>query len=102
MIEKRQHPRQAVDLEASVSVDGSSDVIPGRVRDLSIGGMFFVGDVQLAFGTKVTVSIMFPKPSGELKFPGVVRWRGEDGIGVQFGLVGAKETHAIAQAVRKK
>lgn len=102
MIEKRQHPRKAVDLEATIRVEGEQQIIEGRVGDLSIGGMFFLGEGKLAFGTKVTVNIRFPKPSGALDFPAVVRWLGEGGIGLQFGLVGAKETHAIAQAVRKR
>lgn len=100
MFEKRKHPRQAVDLEATVTVEGDTDAIIGRVRDLSIGGMFFVGVGRPAFGTKVKVSIGFPK--GTLEFPAVVRWGGDDGFGLQFGLVGAKETHAITQAIRKR
>jgi type IV pilus assembly protein PilZ len=102
VLEKRQHPRQAVDLQGTVTVEGSALAIVGRVRDLSIGGMFFVGEGKLAFGTKVKVTIEFPKPSGTLEFPGVVRWGGEDGFGVQFGLVGARETHAITQVIRKR
>ena len=101
MSEKRQHPRLAVDLEALVTVEGNEEPIHGRVRDLSIGGMFFVGE-QLQFGANVKVSIAFPKPSGTLVFPAIVRWRADDGSGLQFGLVGAKETHAIAQALRKR
>lgn len=102
MFEKRQHPRQAVDLEATVTVEGDTEAIVGRVRDLSIGGMFFIGEARPAFGTKVKVAIAFPKPSGTLELAAVVRWGGDDGFGVQFGLMGAKETHAITQAIRKR
>ena len=100
MFEKRKHPRQPVDLEATVTTDGTAEVFAGRVRDLSIGGTFFTSECRLPFGTKVTIAIAFPAPSGTLQFPAVVRWKGDDGIGLQFGLVGAKETHAIAQAIR--
>ncbi len=48
------------------------------------------------------MAITFPRPSGTLEFPAVVRWGGDDGFGLQFGLVGAKETHAITQAIRKR
>lgn len=102
MFEKRQYPRQPVDLEATVTMEGDAEAVAGRVRDLSIGGMFFVGDGKPAFGTKVKVAIAFPKPSGTLEFPAIVRWGGEDGFGLQFGLVGAKETHAITQTMRKR
>ncbi len=102
MSEKRKHPRQQVDLSATVSAEGVSQVIEGKIRDLSIGGMFFLCEEKVAFGTKVTVHIHFPKPSGTLALPAVVRWVGEDGVGLQFGLTGAKETHAIAQVLRSR
>ena len=102
MIEKRKHPRQTVDLEATLTVEDSNDSYVGRARDLSIGGMFFIHDVTLPFGTKVEVVISFPPPSGDIAFPAVVRWKGENGCGLQFGLVGAKATHAIAQVLRKR
>ncbi len=101
-MEKRKHPRTTVDLDATLTVEDGSDSIAGHVKDLSIGGMFFIGDAQLPFGTKVTVTIAFPPPAGALPLPAVVRWKREDGCGLQFGLVGAKETHAIAQAVRRR
>ncbi len=102
MIEKRRHPRQTVDLKASLHVEGTAEVIDGQVKDLSIGGMFFLSDSKLPFGTKVNVVVAFPPPSGKLELAAVVRWSAEDGIGLQFGLLGARETHAIAQVVRKK
>ena len=101
MLEKRKHVRQSVDLEATVTVEGSSEVT-GRVRDLSIGGMYFECEDKIAFGSKVEVAIAFPPPSGTLSLPAVVRWTSEDGVGLQFGLMGARETHAIAQALRKR
>ncbi|PIE05874.1 MAG: hypothetical protein CSA75_02455 [Sorangium cellulosum] len=95
MIEKRKHPRKAVQLEAVITTENSSERIAGRVHDISIGGMFFLGAQHLPFGTKATVTILFPQPSGTMNLPAVVRWRREDGVGLQFGLIGAKATHAI-------
>ena len=97
MIEKRQHPRKQVDLDAVVVVVGSSDRFEGKVRDLSIGGMFFVGDKVGPFGSKVEVTLRFGGRAGDMTIPAIVRWSGADGFGVQFGLMGAKETHAIVQ-----
>lgn len=102
MLEKRKHPRQAVDLNATVSAEGVSQVIEGKIRDLSIGGMFFLCEDKVPFGAKVTVQIHFPKPSGTLAIPAVVRWVGDEGVGLQFGLTGARETHAIAQVLRSR
>jgi hypothetical protein len=32
--------------------------------------------------------------------PGIVRWTKQDGMGVQFRLLGARETHAITEIMR--
>jgi len=36
-----------------------------------------------------------------LKIPGIVRWTKGDGFGVQFQLLGARETHGLALLVSK-
>ncbi len=102
MIEKRKFPRKPVDLSAAIIVAGSSEPIEGRVRDLSIGGGFILVNAVLAFGARIEVRIDFPAPAGSLKLPAVVRWSDDDGVGVQFGLLGARETHAIANAISHK
>jgi hypothetical protein len=33
--------------------------------------------------------------------PGIVRWNKPGGIGLQFGLLGAKETHLLAELMRQ-
>jgi hypothetical protein len=33
--------------------------------------------------------------------PGTVRWTSERGVGIQFGLLGTQETHAITEIERK-
>jgi type IV pilus assembly protein PilZ len=102
VFEKRRHPRQTVDLKASLHVEGTDEIIDGQVKDLSIGGMFFLSDSKLPFGTKVKALLAFPPPSGQRELAAVVRWAAEDGIGLQFGLLGAQETHAIALVLRKR
>lgn len=102
MIEKRKFPRKPVDLTAALFVAGSPAPIEARVRDLSIGGGFVLANVALAFGTKIEVRIDFPSPAGPMKLPAIVRWSDADGIGLQFGLLGARETHAIAIAITHK
>jgi hypothetical protein len=36
-----------------------------------------------------------------MKLPAVVRWNKPGGFGVQFGLLGAKETHSLAQLLKR-
>ena len=102
MTEKRKYPRQAVDLRASIRVDGTDRVIETEVKDLSVGGVFVFTDNKLPFAANVKVFIAFPPPTGVIELPAVVRWGTDNGVGLQFGLLGARETHAIAQVLRKK
>jgi len=102
VIEKRKFPRKPVDLTAAIILPGSPDPIEGRVRDLSIGGGFLLVAARPAFGQRIDVRIDFPAPAGPMTLPAIVRWTDNDGVGVQFGLLGARETHAIANAIKGK
>lgn len=51
------------------------------------------------FGTELTIRVRAPQSKDELVLPGVVRWVRSDGMGIQFGLLGAKETHEITEIV---
>jgi type IV pilus assembly protein PilZ len=74
--------------------------VTGRARDVSVGGMFVETDAPLPFGAEVIVHVQLPSSKDEFRLPGVVRWTRDDGMGIQFGLLGAKETHAITEIVR--
>jgi len=68
----------------------------GTARDIGIGGVFIESAELPAFGTEVVVVGRLPGTQTELRLPGVVRWANPDGFGVQFGLLGARETHALS------
>jgi hypothetical protein len=96
--EKRVHPR--VDIVLDVRCEPKDNPsFAGRSRDVSLGGMYVEAEEGLPFGTQVTIAM--PSADGELKLPGVVRWCKPGGFGVQFGLLGARETHAITKLLRR-
>jgi type IV pilus assembly protein PilZ len=74
--------------------------VSGTVRDISVGGVFVQANAAPTFGSKVTLVITLPGLKSQSRLPGVVRWNKPDGFGVQFGLLGARETHAITQLMR--
>jgi type IV pilus assembly protein PilZ len=80
------------------NVEGRSK---GLAKDISVGGMFIQTETQAPFGAEVVVYIVLPGLAKELRLPGVVRWKRPDGMGIQFGLLGARETHAITEIVKK-
>ena len=100
MEDKRVHPR--VNLETEVSCE-RRDAAPftGMAKDISIGGMFIDSTELLPFGTEVTIALHVPGTKAELRLPGIVRWAKPTGFGVQFGSLGARETHAISQLLKR-
>lgn len=93
MPELRRHPRKPLRTPlAVVGPDGAR--LEGHSRDLSIGGMFVETSPALPFGTNVRVEIALPLV-GTVALPAIVRWLTPQGLGLQFGLLGVRETHAI-------
>lgn len=101
MIEQRRYARSPLDCPLSFSVKGRSGAVAGVARDISVGGMFVETDEPAAFGAEVIVHIRLPGATEDAALPGVVRWVRGNGMGVQFGLLGAIETHLITEIGRK-
>jgi hypothetical protein len=93
--EKRQHRRIHLDSEITCNIS-NEEPFGARASDISLGGMRVVSERSLPFGTQLAISIEI-EPYGKLDLPGTVRWTTADGFGVQFGLLGAKATHAITK-----
>ena len=100
MQDKRVHPRVVVDTPVSCEVrDGAT--FTGLAKDISIGGMFVQASEVVPFGTEVTIVGRFVGTKAELRLPGIVRWAKPDGFGVQFGSLGARETYAISELLKR-
>src|SRR5271154_4357196 len=93
---------QRVAIEGPVEVTSPDHVhnVPGVSKDISLGGMFIETASPPAFGATVKVGFTLPGRRTALLVTGTVRWRSKSGMGVQFGLLGARETHAIIEIVR--
>jgi PilZ domain len=99
MHEKRAHSRSVIRIAVTCTTDGGA-AISGVSRDISTGGMYVESSDIPAFGTKIGLKLDAPGLH-TLVIPGIVRWTKPDGFGVQFQLLGARETHALAELVRK-
>jgi hypothetical protein len=90
--ERRKHVRKAVSIPVAL-------LLPDRVevesRDLSLGGIFVSVDRLLPYGSKLTVALKLPGLTEETQVEGTVRWAQGNGMGIQFGLMGARETAAL-------
>jgi hypothetical protein len=80
----------------------TGESIVGVARDISVGGMFVESEVAPAFGVQLTIVVTLPGTAGQFKLPAVVRWAKPGGFGIQFGLLGARETHALTNLLKHR
>jgi hypothetical protein len=91
--EKREHPRRSIESEVAFQV-GDGPRTEARCRDVSLGGAYVETPAPLPYGAAVRVHLRLPG-MGEVIIESIVRWSKPGGMGVQFGRMGARETHAL-------
>jgi PilZ domain len=101
LVELRRFERTPIDVEVEFERKGSGDRRAGRATDISLGGMFVRVAAPPGFSTEIVVYIRVRGHRGPIAIPGVVRWTRGDGMGIQFGLLGARETHAITELAKR-
>jgi type IV pilus assembly protein PilZ len=92
--DNRKHPRKAVEAAVAFQI-GEGPRVDARCRDVSLGGMFIETTPPLPYGAKLRIYL--PLPGLDAGIECVVRWAKPDGMGVQFGVMGARETHALTR-----
>jgi type IV pilus assembly protein PilZ len=98
--DKRSHPRVPINVTVSCEpAAGASFQAIGK--DVSVGGMFLEAGQSPAFGTELTIVGRLPGAKKDLRLPAVVRWVKPGGFGVQFGLLGAVETHVLSELMKE-
>jgi PilZ domain len=73
----------------------------GVAMDISLGGMFIATELPDPFGAEIVVLMRVERSGPDLALPAVVRWTRQDGMGVQFGLLGARATFEITEILRE-
>ena len=97
--ERRKYKRKEVDLDAAFELEGGERV-DGHVKDMSLGGAFVETSQPAPFGSKIK---LFVEVDGRaLSVDAVVRWKSRDGMGVQFGLLGAKDTYQVTEFLARR
>ena len=97
MREKRKFERVPLHVTVLVETDCGFTRV-GEATDLALGGMFLEG-IAAPFASTVRIRLVLPGTNDIMTLPAVVRWVRSNGCGVQFGLLGARETHAIMNVV---
>jgi type IV pilus assembly protein PilZ len=94
--EQRRHFRKSATYPVEFGVSEGTRQ-KGVCRDFSLGGMHVVTAQPAPFGANVTVYLQLEGTQGVSALPGIVRWVKADQMGIQFGLLGARETYAITK-----
>jgi hypothetical protein len=98
-VELRRHHRVPFTEPVVFARKGSDKRMSGESTDISLGGMFIKTANGEPFGTEIVIHLHVPGEPSAYALPAIVRWTGVDGMGVQFGLLGAKETYTITELV---
>jgi len=97
--DKRLHPRVPIDIV--LTCEGPNvQSFQARGKDISVGGMFLESSQQPPYGSELTMVGRLPGAKKDVRLPAVVRWNKNHGFGVQFGLLGALETHLISELMK--
>lgn len=99
MQDNRVHPRVPINVTVTCEQAGGPS-FEAFAKDISVGGMYLQADGAPAFGTNLTIVGMLPGAKKPVRLPAIVRWVKPGGFGVQFGLLGALETHVISELMR--
>lgn len=82
---------------AFTSVAGSG---VGYAKNISLGGMYVETMDPVPFNATVTLHMPLPGFPDLVDLSAVVRWSDETGMGLQFGTMGARVTHALTELVK--
>lgn len=96
--DNRKHPRTQVTAPVTIKV-GDGQWVTAESHDISLGGMFVQTIATAPYGARLVVRMRLPGLKQEVEIEAIVRWSKSTGMGVQFGRMGARETHALTQLI---
>lgn len=91
---RRGSTRHEVDIPARIQVGGAQETC--TIANLSMGGAFVTAR-RLAMGERVVLWFRIPTHETDIEAAGTVRWSTDQGIGVQFDGLRARETWALGK-----
>ena len=81
-IDARQHKRLHVDIKASYQING--ETIPGKVIDMSLGGMLVEGKKTIPVNKYTTFTVFIDGHNDGTTVTGEILWSDKQRMGVQF------------------
>jgi hypothetical protein len=104
MREKRKHMRIPISHPVLCEA-GAREPFAAVITDLGIGGARIESTHTPTYAAEIVLSLRLPGAAEMSRLPAIVRWTRPGAFGVQFGLLGARDTKAIvelmAEALRR-
>jgi hypothetical protein len=101
VVEMRRYARTPINVSVEFTPKDEKRALSGVATDISLGGMFIETKTPAAFNASIVVRLRLPGQKEDTVIPATVRWTRADGMGLQFGLTGVRDTHAITELVKK-
>ncbi|MFK7985335.1 MAG: PilZ domain-containing protein [Sandaracinaceae bacterium] len=100
MTTNRRRAHERFEHRLDVVVKHPEGEIACATQNISLGGMSLLTDELLEYGVVVQLSFRLPALKEPVLAEATVRWVKDDGFGVQFGSLRAREVWALNQLFR--
>lgn len=101
MVERRSHPRYAVDAWAEVMVQDGRMLFRGRVLDISAGGCYIETEARLRLAPGTPVEIVFRVDDAVFRCEAAIRMVRTKGAGFLFSNLDASLRMELEQLIRE-
>lgn len=99
MIEHRSNTRHPVNIDTTVTFQENES--EQTMVNLSLGGALITFGERLSIGSRVDLVFRVPTAETDISVGAVVRWAGDDSMGVQFDGLRAREVWSINEYFKK-
>jgi len=93
MNQQRKHAR--IEYETNIDIIWKNHIVHGKTINISQGGVLIATDSRPEFGSKVTIKIDLPNVKDRCEILSIVRWQGDNQLGLQFEILRPIEVWAI-------
>jgi hypothetical protein len=100
MLEKRGTRRIHVSLPV-LCEPSHGEPFGGTIVDIGLGGSCIECTEVPGFGTELCIVTLLPGAADVSRLPATVRWARDGTFGVQFGLLGARDTRLIVELMSR-
>ena len=101
MVDRRRHPRYAVDAWAEVMVKDGRMLFRGRVLDISAGGCYVATEARLRLAPGTAVEMIFRIADAVFRCEATSRMMRTKGAGFLFANLNAKSQRELEKLIRE-